>query len=317
MIEPTLPDPRPQERPDGKEPMAADGPRMDFTVRLERVFQGPLDLLLQLVREKELEIHAVSLAQVCDEYCEYVRALEQVDVDEAADYLVLAATLLAIKSRSLLPQEEIEADEDPFEPGEELVQQLLTYKSLREAAEELMQRYEARGLLLTAGGRWRGRVEEDGEEEEPDWDLGEVSLWDLLRVFRRLEEETGFNRPHQLPAVGRPLRDYVEEVWGRLQEMPDTSLVQLARQEGMEAHDVAYYLVALLELAKQRAVDLRQDEPFADVLVQRVPGRTELNLGGLDQAFDDNPAELEPELEDLLGDEKLADMPEAPPAGED
>ena len=88
-----------------------------FQVQLDRVFFGPLDLLLQLVRDKELEIHVVALADVCDAYCRYIRSLAKVDVDEAADYLVLAATLLAIKSRSLLPQDEVEVDEDPFDPA--------------------------------------------------------------------------------------------------------------------------------------------------------------------------------------------------------
>jgi segregation and condensation protein A len=310
MIEPARPSEPAPRAAVPTEPMT--GP--EFTVRLERVFQGPLDLLLQLVRERELEIHVVALARVCDEYCAHVRSLEHVDVDEAADYLVLAATLLAIKSRSLLPQDEIEAEEDPFEPGEELVQQLLTYKALREVAEEMHARLDTRSRLLQAGGRWRGKVDAP-EEEEEEWDLGDVSLWDLLRVFRRLETETGFNRPHRIPTLGKPLRIYVEEVWQRLQVEPASSLHEIARGQKLQPHDAAYYLVALLELAKQQAVDLEQTDPFGDIAVRRVKSGGELNLGQLDEAFDESPDELEPELEDLLAGTPSSDSSDPGDAG--
>ncbi len=241
-----------------------------FQVCLDRVFFGPLDLLLQLVRDKELEIHVVSLTEVCDAYCQYVRSLPVVDVDEAADYLVLAATLLAIKSRSLLPQEEIEADEDPFDPGEELVQQLLAYKELRRVAEALRDRWDQRGRMMAAGGRWLGRVEEvEPEEEEENWDLGDISIWDLLKVFTRLEEETGFLRPHHVRPVGKPLRAYVEELWHRMQQADSTTLNTILAEEDVPKADAAYYLVALLELAKQQQVDIQQEVPFADIFVRR------------------------------------------------
>ena len=301
MIEPADPDlmpPAKQPRPagDGAEPLG----ELDFTVHLERVFHGPLDLLLQLVREKELEIHVVSLAEVCDAYCRYVRSLEQIEVDEAADYLVVAATLLAIKSRSLLPQEEIEADEDLFDPGEELVQQLLAYKALRQAAEELGDGYRRRARLLPAGGRWLGKVKRAEDEEEEEWDLGEVSIWDLLKVFQRLEEETGFLRPHRLRKTGKPLSAYVEEVWGRLQSEEEVSLRELLSRDDAVREDAAYYLVALLELAKQQAIDVEQSEPFDDVVVRRSAHHVDVQLDLLDEEFDHHGPEPEQEIEELF-----------------
>ncbi len=273
-----------------------------FTIHLDRVFRGPLDLLLQLVREKELEIHRVSLAEVCEAYCRFVQEMEQVNVDEAADYLVVAATLVAIKSRSLLPREEVEEAEDLFEPGEELIQQLLAYKELREVAEDLAGRWEARSRLLPAGGRWLGRWQREEDEEEEEWDLGEISVWDLLRIFRRLEAETGFNRPHRVRVERRPLRHYVQEVWQRLLESEVLSLGALLARQDVHREDAANYLVALLELAKQRAVDLEQREPFGDILVRHSGERREVDLEGLDPAFDEHgPAEDE-EVEELLGE---------------
>lgn len=300
MIEPKDPSELPPARhlpaPGTAEPRAPgadaddDGPdpASSFTVHLERVFHGPLDLLLQLVRDKELEIHVVSLVEVCDAFCKHVRGMEQVDVDEAADYLVIAATLLAIKSRSLLPQEEIDAEEELFDPGEELVQQLLAYKELRRAADELAARREMRVRLLPAGGRWLGRAAAEQEEQpEPEeWDLGDVSVWDLFRVIARLEQETGFLRPHHVRPMGRPLRAYVEELWLRLQDLPATTWAALMQDLRAHRGDAAYTLVALLELAKQQQVDLAQERPFGDVQVRRVEGAGALALDALDQSFD-------------------------------
>lgn len=317
MIEPADPELLPPSRPTAPGPEAArelrdaddEAPELGFTIHLERVFHGPLDLLLQLVRDKELEIHVVALREVCDAYCRHVRELKHVDVDEAADYLVIAATLLAIKSRSLLPQEEIEQQEDLFDPGAELVQQLLAYKELRRVTDELAARREARARLLPAGGRWLGRFAEeaDGEAEaaREEMDLGDVSVWDLFRVLARLEQETGFLRPHRVRQMGRPLRAYVEEVWLRLQEVPVTTWRALLQDLRARRDDAAYALVALLELAKQQQVDLAQAEPFSDVEVRRREGAGALALEELDAAFDQREAAPEPEVEELVGDEPL------------
>ncbi len=313
MIEPSDPDSLPPARlhlPAVAQSDEDEGPPTpSFTVHLDRVFHGPLDLLLQLVRDKELEIHIVSLTQVCDAFCRHVRAMEHVDVDEAADYLVIAATLLAIKSRSLLPQEELAQEEELFDPGEELVHQLLAYKELRRAAEELAARREMRARLLPAGGRWMGRaVELEPTEDAPpteDFDLGDVSVWDLFRVIARLEQETGFLRPHHVRPMGRPLRAYVEELWLRLQEVSATSWNHLMRDLQAHRGDAAYTLVALLELAKQQQVDLRQDVPFSDVEVRRVDGAGALALDALDHEFDRPELLGEVEVGELIGEEPL------------
>lgn len=311
MIEPVDPELLPTSRPHAEaavgqsvETQHDDDEDHGFSIHLERVFHGPLDLLLQLVRDKEMEIHTVSLAEVCDAYCQFIRELPEIDVDEAADYLVIAATLLAIKSRSLLPQDELEADEDPFDPGEELVQQLLAYKELRRVADELRERWERRARLFSAGGRWLGLPPEpDQEDEVQGWEIGEVSVWDLLRHIGRLEEETGFLRPHQVRPVGKPLRVYVEELWLKLQDVAATSYHELLREQKAARGDAAYFLVALLELAKQQQVDLEQTAPFADVTVRRMQDAGILQLDNLDDDFDRQAAQADAEVEELIGEE--------------
>ncbi len=311
MIEPSHPDLIPPAKiaptREKKESASRDAPVL--RIHLERVFHGPLDLLLQLVRDKELEIHEVALAQVCETFCAHVRALECVDVDEAADYLVLAATLLAIKSRSLLPQEELEEEEDPFLPGAELVEQLLVYKELRQVAEVLGERWAARSRLLPAGGHWLGPAEsEETEEDEVEWELGEISIWDLLQVFRRLERETGFLRPHRVRHPGKPLAWYVEEVWKGLAPSGELSLREVFRRPGVTRGDAAYYLVALLELARQQAIDLEQVGGGEDIRIRRVSEAAEVHFDQLDQSFDHHPLDPEPEVEELF---QGAEQPES------
>lgn len=308
MIEPVHPEELPPARVAGTKAGASVADRgeeseLSYTVHLDRVFHGPLDLLLQLVREKELEIHVVSLAEVCDGYCQYIRSMPDIPVDEAADYLVIAATLLAIKSKSLLPSEEVDMDEDPFDPGEELVQQLLAYKELRQVSDTLGERWDARARLLPAGGKWLGRFEADEDEEEDEWDVGELSIWDLLKIISRLNEETGFLRPHQVRPVGRPLRAYVQEVWEKLQEIADTSLLTLLRDGNHGRSDAAYYLVALLELAKQQQVDLKQRDYFDDIHVHRSEANAMFNLDDIDEQFDEDPTAGEAEVGELFQDE--------------
>ena len=302
MIEPAhsdaLPPPSTGGAPASSESEAAVG---EFTIRLDRVFQGPLDLLLQLVREKELEIHRVALAEVSEAFCAHVRSLGKVNVDEAADYLVIAATLLSIKSRSLLPSEEIEMEEDPFDPGEELVQQLLAYKELRAVADQLGDRWRQRNRRLPAGGRWLPKMEAPAEgEEEEEWDLGDLSIWDLLKIIARLEEETGFLRPHHIKGGGKPLRYYVQELWEKLQVVAETTLQTLLKEGGPSRGNAAYYLVALLELAKQQQVDLLQAEAFRDIHIHRSSEKIGFDLDAIDDQFDEDPGQLEPEVEELL-----------------
>ena len=303
MIEPVNPDSLPPSRP--AHAPASSPTRLkeeDFTVHLDRVFHGPLDLLLQLVKDREVEIHLISLAQVCDDYCRHVRALPRVDVDVAADYLVVAATLIAIKSRALVPREEVEMEEDAFNPNEELVQQLLAYKSLREAADALGDLRDEREALLAAGGRWTGQCDKGEDEEEQEWDLGEVSVWDLLRVVARLEQETGFLRPHRVRRSGRPLRAYVTELWTKLQSEKSSSLRKLLQDNrGLVRGDAVYYLVALLELAKQQQVDLSQSAPFGDIEVVWQEGAGDLNLDDVDDDFSSGPESGEREVDELLG----------------
>ena len=129
--------------------------KRDYTVRLERVFQGPMDLLLHLVREQEVEIHEIEIARIIDDYLGYLEKLEALDIEVAGDFLVMAATLMAIKSRSLLPTEDVDLEQD-LDPRDELIERLIEYRRFREASEDLETRFRERSLQHDRG--YRGEV---------------------------------------------------------------------------------------------------------------------------------------------------------------
>ena len=180
-----------------------------FTVRLERVFHGPMDLLLHLVREQEVEIQDVEISSVVEGYLEYLEHLKDLDIEVAGEFLVLAATLLSIKSRSLLPREEVDLA-DELDPRDELVQRLIEYRHFKEASDNLD---SARRERMRAHGRGRfDEVSEKSGEVEVTLDLGELTAWDLLSTFSRLLRETLADRPHAIASDPRPMRWFVREL---------------------------------------------------------------------------------------------------------
>jgi segregation and condensation protein A len=235
-----------------------------YTVRLDRVFQGPMDLLLHLVREQEVEIQEVEISRVIEGYLEHLHAMRDLDIEVAGEFLVMAATLMAIKSRSLLPRESVDLDEG-LDPKDELIQRLIEYRRFREASEGLGERYAVRGLQHPRGASPVPEPEGGAELE-----LGEVTAWDLLAQFSRLMRETLANRPHRVARDRRPLRYFVEEMARVLADGAGRSLRELVFAVDAEPsrESLIGSFCALLELAKLGLVRLAQDAPQAEILVR-------------------------------------------------
>lgn len=221
----------------------------DYTVKLEQVFQGPLDLLLHLVNEQEVDIHEVEITRILDGYLGYLKALEQIDIEVAGDFLVMAATLMAIKSRSLLPRDEVDLDEE-LDPRDELIQRLIEYRHFKEASRELSQRMDDRALLFPMGDK----SDLLAGPEEATIDFGELTQWDLLSAFSRLMRETLANRSLKIQRDDRPLRWYVERMVSWIHGRREVTLRQLLL-DGAEGGEVTKATLigsfcALLELMK-------------------------------------------------------------------
>ncbi len=266
-----------------------------YTVRLDRVFQGPMDLLLHLVREQEVEISEVEISRVLKGYLEYLHAMKELDIEVAGEFLVMAATLMAIKSRSLLPRDSVDLDEG-LDPKDELIQRLIEYRRFREASEDLGTRFAVRSQQHPRGAS--PVTEPEGGRE---FDLGEVTPWDLLSQFSRLLRETLANRPHQIVRDRRPLRHFVEEMARILTERHGSTLKDLVF--AVDAEPTRESLIgsfcALLELARLGLVRLTQVATDSEIAID---------------LRDDLPSSVEEILRDtVFEDEAHAENPEATP----
>jgi segregation and condensation protein A len=239
-----------------------------YTVRLEKVFHGPMDLLLHLVREQEVEIHEIEISSVIEGFLAYLGGVKDLDIEIAGDFVVMAATLMSIKSRSLLPREEIDLEKE-LDPRDELIQRLIEYRRFHDAAANLG------GLAdLRARAFARGSAGSEGEDrEEPVLELGDLTAWDLLAQFSRLLRETQAGRPHHVAADGKPLRFYVDELAKRIRELGEVSLRSLLAHFEPERSREALVgsFCAVLELVKLGLVTVEQEGPKSDLVLRLRP----------------------------------------------
>jgi segregation and condensation protein A len=227
----------------------------DYRVNLD-IFAGPLDLLLYLVRREEVDIYDIPIAKITDQYIRYIEMLKSLDIDLAGDFLVMAATLMQIKSVMLLPKAEpdqIEAD-DLADPRTELIRQLLEYKKFKDAA----------NLLNDAADRHKERfprpdsiIEGLNPDTEPQINLDYVSVWDLLDAFASLMEATGGDRAIRHIKDDTPIDLYQIEILHRLQTEGPMSFERIFESKPNRVVMVGLFL-ALLELVREKLVWAKQ-----------------------------------------------------------
>jgi segregation and condensation protein A len=230
-----------------------------YEVRLA-VFEGPLDLLLHLIEREELDITKVSLAQVTDQYLEYLSLLEEINAEILADFLVIAAKLLLIKSEMLLPRPPRVPGEEEEDIGDELARQLIEYKKFKDAALELRQREEM-------GLRAYVRIAPPPKLERP-LDLGDVSLSDLAEAVQRALDV----RP-RLPSVSEVVAPFtitvaekmalIEE---KLKRQQQVSFNRLLAQAASRLEIVVTFM-AVLELIKLKGIEVQQEHLFGEIVI--------------------------------------------------
>src|SRR3954470_24613986 len=172
-------------------------------------FHGPLDLLLYLVKRSEVDVRDIPVARIAEQFLNHVHAIQTIDVEWAGDFLVMAATLMEIKSRLLLPRAEAAAEAEPDDPRKELVRQLVEYRKTKDAAGHLDRLAEERQFHVP-------RVVPDDDEGATSPRMRRVELWDLVSAFGRLVRETEALQPLHLVADETPQTTYLDIVRERL-----------------------------------------------------------------------------------------------------
>jgi segregation and condensation protein A len=228
----------------------------DYQVVLE-TFRGPLDLLLYLVKRDEVDIRDIPIARVADQFKHYLDVLSMIDVESAGDFLVMAATLMEIKSKMLLPQPEESAGHEE-DPRRELVRQLIQYKRFKEAAGVLEEWAKRQSQRLP-------RVPVPEPAQKPGLPpLKPVELWDLVSAFGRLLRETMSNQPQAIIVDHTPLQVHMDQVLQRLREAGPLPFSALFLPPYTRSRLVGLFL-AILELAKMGRILAQQSTEFGDI----------------------------------------------------
>lgn len=246
----------------------------DYRVQLD-AFEGPLDLLLYLIRKNEVDVHDIPVSSIAEQYMGFLSNIDRIDIDVAGEFLVMAATLMEIKSRMLAPlnkpqEGDAEAPQGPVEdPRAELVRQLLAYKKYRDAAGALEHRADEWKQRFGAG---RAGIDDDAIqaaiEAAPEMDLHDLELIDLFEAFQRVAETVNFERlgEHQVQYDDTPIELHAEDIVDRIKrdaitnaqgraEMPFGSLFK-----GRTRSEMVGLFLAMLELCRRRVLTFRNDE---------------------------------------------------------
>jgi segregation and condensation protein A len=237
----------------------------DYRVNLD-IFAGPLDLLLYLVRKEEVDIYDIPLAKITDQYLRYVDVLKQLDVDLAGDFLVMAATLIEIKSAMLLPKAEPEqmAQDDSGDPRAELIRQLLEYKKFKDAANLLDAAAERQQERF---GRPTSLISRLAPEAEPEVDMERVSIWDLLEAFDTVCKATGTQAYTGHIYDDTPIDLYQIEVLHRLQTEGPLTFERIFEGKPNRLVMVGLFL-SMLELIRAKLIWAEQPENSSQIYVR-------------------------------------------------
>ena len=217
-----------------------------------------MDLLLYLVRKEEVDIYDIPIARITDQYIHYIEMLKSIDIDLAGDFLVMAATLMQLKSAMLLPRAEPDQlqAEELADPRAELIRQLLEYKKFKDAANMLVASADEQKMRFPHPG---SLVEQSGADAEPQLDIEQVSIWDLLEAFDSIMAATGANFEIRHITDDTPIDLYQIEILHRLQTEGAISFERLFEAKTSRSVMVGLFL-ALLELIRDKLVWVEQSE---------------------------------------------------------
>ncbi len=238
-----------------------------YKVQLKN-FEGPLDLLLFFIKRDELDIYDIPIFHITKEFLEYIRLMEELDLDIASEFIYMASMLMSIKAKMLLPADDTEDDElDETDPRYELVQKLLEYKRYKEMAEKL--------TVIDEESRkkyFRGYPEADNVEKQATGEaLKDVTIFDLMTAFQKvLADIKRQNSYHRVEKVEITVEEQAEFVLNLLQEQGRTSFRKLCLELGNKIKVVVTFL-SILEMLKEQQIDLFVDDDPTDFHIDLKP----------------------------------------------
>jgi len=235
---------------------------MSYKLKLD-VFEGPLDLLLYLIKKDEINIYDIPIAKVTEQYLQYMELMKLLNLDVVGDFLVMAATLIQIKSRMLLPQENVPVEEEEIDPRDELVRRLLEYKKFKEIAEELRQKEVARRDFFTRQVTIAS-PEQGGKEEV----YFEASLFDLISAFNQALKEVPKELFYEVIKDEFTVDSKIHDILHLLLNSTRIQLNQLFLSAKSKLEIIATFL-AILELIRLKEIIVAQKHLFGEIEIMR------------------------------------------------
>jgi segregation and condensation protein A len=223
-------------------------------------FAGPLDLLLFLIKQEQANIFDIPIAKITQKYLEYIQIMKKLDIAVAADFLVMAATLIEIKSRMLLPRDpKAEAEEEFEDPRQELVDRLIEYEKFKSAAGMLYERSTIEQAIFT-----RGPIESDENNAEVD-----ASVFDLLTVFQKIAALHLDEVKMEIEREEISLADMIKSLRQRIFELGEVNLLQFF-EEMRSKRELVTAFIAVLEIVRTEGIRLLQKTTFGDIILKKV-----------------------------------------------
>jgi len=288
---------------------------MSYKVDLD-IYNGPMDLLLYLIRREEVDIREVSIAGIANQYIAYLDLLKSLDIELAGDFVVMAATLLELKSRALLPRapepEEGEEEMDLEDPRETLIRQLIEYRRFKDAASMLNDRGREMARMFPRQideALLRGIGDESAEDGPPPDFLKGVEVWDLISAFTACIRTLGYSQPKEVIYDDTPIEEAARQLLARIEAEKSILFSQLFTTGRPVSYLITMFL-AVLELVRQRRISAEQAadfkevrlilrDPAAETVVQQTPRGADESLDALHRKAPRRPSAHQ--LQDLRG----------------
>lgn len=236
---------------------------MAYQVRLEH-FEGPLDLLLFLIKEHEVDIYDIPISLVTQQYLQYLELLKLLDLEVGSEYLLMAATLLRVKSKMLLPRRTEEEEDEAADPREELVQRLLEYRQFKEAAGVLNEHQDSNADVFYHPPMEQWEEDMNGVETLDTRLAGNLNLWDLLQAFKITLDRSkdDFDRTVERETIS--IEDRMDDILDNLKKRKNLFFSALFQEDLSRSFLIVTFL-ALLELIRQNRVVFEQTDTLGEI----------------------------------------------------
>ena len=226
-------------------------------------FEGPLDLLLHLIKKSNIDIYDISLSDITDQYLEYIHQMEELNLDIASEYLVMSTELLEYKSRSLLPKK-IEDDKEEEDPKEELIKRLVDYKKYKEITSEFKKLEDIRSEIYTK------TPSNINEYDEKVINNSELSVNDLISAFKKFIDRKEYEKPLNTKITTKELSvsDRIIKIKEILKTKNEVNFIDLF--DKLTKEYVVVTFLSILEMSKNKEIEIKQDNNFGNIIIKEV-----------------------------------------------